>query len=493
MHSHATRLALLACLLALTACGGGSSESPPAPQPPAPAPAPEPPAPPPAATDRIEPFDPGLAAKQAPMAKPAAPALPATAQITQLTLPPLAPTPPAGVDADAGAPLQIGTGRSLTATASTERTTALLHWQDSGRGTRIAALRFVARGAQGLRLGLQVQALPADARLWFVDATGQAQLGTAAQWQALAARNTAAGMDEDSARRYWSPELAGEQATLILEIPADAPTAQVRLAVPLLSHTTVTPEQQLGLAKAAGSCEASVSCSPEFIEQGRSVARLRYVEADGRAYQCSGTLMNDMGSSGTPWLLTARHCIADQGTASTLSTDWLLRASACGASSTAAGHVQRTGGATLLYADEGSDTSFLRLNDSAPPGVVYAGSYFGSEALPGTAVSVVHHPQGDLQQLSRGTLTGYSVCNTSTNLCIAGDATSATFLAVNWQQGVVEPGSSGAGAFITLGQRRYLVGQLFGGTSSCSNPAGRDYFGRFELSFAQALHRWLKP
>ena len=133
------------------------------------------------------------------------------------------------------------------------------------------------------------------------------------------------------------------------------------------------------------------------------------------------------------------------------------------------------------------------MNDSAPPGVVYAGSYFGSEALPGTAVSVVHHPQGDLQQLSRGTLTGYSVCNTSTNLCIAGDATSATFLAVNWQQGVVEPGSSGAGAFITLGQRRYLVGQLLGGTSSCSNPAGRDYFGRFELSFAQALHRWLKP
>ena len=79
---------------------------------------------------------------------------------------------------------------------------------------------------------------------------------------------------------------------------------------------------------------------------------------------------------------------------------------------------------------------------------------------------------------------GYVLTDTSTN---------GTFLTLGWQQGVVEGGSSGSGAFITIGPRRYVVGQLFGGTSSCENPAGVDHYGRFDTSYRTAIKNWLNP
>ena len=61
------------------------------------------------------------------------------------------------------------------------------------------------------------------------------------------------------------------------------------------------------------------------------------------------------------------------------------------------------------------------------------------------------------------------------------------------QQGVVEQGSSGSAAFLTLQGKRYVVGQLFRGSSSCSNPQGTDDYGRFDVSYRSALSKWLNP
>ena len=493
MHHSLTRIPALCLLLALSGCGGGSDSPAPTPAPstapaPAAAPAPQPPAPP--APDRIEPFDPAALSKagapgSAPSVAPLAPVGPT------ITLPALATGKSAGT-APAGAPLQIGQGRALAETSTVAQTTALLQWQPGENGGQVAALRFVAAGAQGLRLGVRVLALPTGSRLYFQGSQGQAHTIDAARLHALMRRNLDGGANAATASLYWSPEVTGEQVTLVIEVPAQADVNAVRLSVPLLSHTTITSQQASQLTKAAaGSCEIDAACSADAIEQGRSVARLRFVESDGRAYQCTGTLMNDTANSGTPYVLTAHHCIADQTTASSLTTDWLLRAAACGSTSIDPAHAQRTGGATLLYTSTAADTTLVRLADSVPAGVVYAGSYFGSDTVPGTAISDVHHPEGDLQKISLGKLSGYSIC--TNNQCLSADRSTGTFYSVQWQQGVVEPGSSGSGAFITLGQRHYLIGQLYGGTSSCANPNGPDFFARFDLTYANALHQWLKP
>ena len=38
---------------------------------------------------------------------------------------------------------------------------------------------------------------------------------------------------------------------------------------------------------------------------------------------------------------------------------------------------------------------------------------------------------------------------------------------------------------------RYLVGQLFGGSSSCEARTAGDYYTRFDMSYRTALRQWL--
>mgnify|MGYP006913191452 CR=1 FL=1 len=47
--------------------------------------------------------------------------------------------------------------------------------------------------------------------------------------------------------------------------------------------------------------------------------------------------------------------------------------------------------------------------------------------------------------------------------------------------------------FLPLQGRAYVVGQLQGGSSSCDSPQGLDDYGRFDVSYRSALHRWLDP
>ena len=56
---------------------------------------------------------------------------------------------------------------------------------------------------------------------------------------------------------------------------------------------------------------------------------------------------------------------------------------------------------------------------------------------------------------------------------------------------VTEAGSSGSGLYKTIGTTNYLVGQLYGGSSSCTAPTAADAYGRFDTAFNAALSRWL--
>lgn len=486
MKASNTAWAALPLVLALAGCGGGSGSNNSTPS------TPETPVVP--SADRIEPFDPSGTAKA--QAAPAAPVHAAAGpQATRTVALGALAQPKAAAAAEPGVPLQIGTARGVQDTATVAATASLLRWQPTAHGTQVAALRFTAEGAHGVRLGVLVQALPAGAVLRFYGATdeGAVEIG-ADELRAVAERNAQGGAADDAARTYWSPDFGGPQTTLEVEIPAGAQAAAVQLAVPRLSHFTVAPAaaEEAAFAKVgeSGSCNVDVTCRPEYIDQSRSVARMIYVREDGKSYLCTGTLLNDAQSSGTPYFLSANHCISTQAVASTLTTDWFYRSASCGGSGVNPAATRLAGGATLLYASATTDVSFLRLDRPAPAGIVYAGTYFGGVQA-GQVLAGVHHPKGDLQKVSHGVVLRYSTC--SGEWCTNSDDTNGTFLTLGWQQGVVEGGSSGSGAFITIGPRRYVVGQLFGGTSSCENPAGVDHYGRFDTSYRAAIKNWLNP
>ncbi|WP_082485800.1 MULTISPECIES: trypsin-like serine peptidase [unclassified Acidovorax] len=390
---------------------------------------------------------------------------------------------------------QIGVARDVPALAKASDLSAKLRWTDTARGTRAAAFSVTSEGAKGVRLGLLVRGLPDGAVLRFYAQAGGAAAMEATGEQIMASieRNLQAGTPDEAAHTYWSPDFGGAETTVEIEIPAAAATTSVKLAIPRLSHYVVSPDeaQSQGLAKVgeSGTCEVDAMCKPEFASQSRSVVRMLFVR-DAKTYLCTGTLLNDARSSRTPYLLSANHCISSQAEASSLMTDWFYRSSACNSGSVSPSTQRRAGGATLLHSAAATDTAFMRLNDAPPAGVVYAGSYFGTLDT-GHTLAAVHHPKGDLQKFSSGILLRYSNC--SDEVCFSSNINSGSFLTMGWQQGVTEGGSSGSALFHTLGDKRYVVGQLYGGASSCQAPAGLDHYGRFDVAYRNAIKQWLNP
>jgi hypothetical protein len=396
-------------------------------------------------------------------------------------------------------PTQIGTARAVGATSTPAQLTATLNWTPSARGGRVAALRFRSPDARGVRLGMRVGRLPMGSVLrFYADGQDQAFVTSAQEVLSTIQRNLDAGDTSDAAHTYWSPDLRGDAVTLEIELaPASSPS-ELEISVPALSHIYLDAMrlgQEGPRAGDAGACLVDVGCKAgnAYDTESKSVALTSFVK-DGSAYACTGTLLNDLASSGIPYFLSARHCIATQTVASTLMTAWFYRTVSCGSTVLNPGWQLRTGGAALLYASESTDASFMRLNAAPPVGAVYAGS---SPFMPsmGSNLFSLHQPGGDVQKYSEGLLAGYASCSAfgpdGTTYCTPATESSGDLFSVQWLKGITQPGSSGGGAFATMNGKSYLVGQLRSGSSSCGVRLGADTYGRFDRAYYGGIHQWL--
>lgn len=388
---------------------------------------------------------------------------------------------------------QIGAARALGPLTTVQDTARHLAWQSTASGGLATAVGFSSEGAAGLRVGLEVHQLPPSAQVRVRPSGSVAADADTVSGQEILealARNRAAGDRGRAGRTYWLPAVAGESLTLEIELPPGVQASQVEVAVPRLTHlwwthAAVARADQLKFGE-AGSCNADASCSPDYDFEARSVARMEYVR-DGGAYLCTGTLMADVPASGTPYFLGANHCVGDQTTASTVSTYWFYRAAACNSNTLDSAATRVTGGATLLHASAVTDTAFMRLRGSPPAGTVHAGSLLAPVSV-GTALAGLHHPAGDLLKLSLGSTPSYAGCEDTR--CTLASAEAGNYLVLRWSRGTTESGSSGSAVFATVGSRRYVVGQLFAGSASCTRPDGSDYYGRFDKAYP-ALRAWL--
>ena len=419
-----------------------------------------------------------------------------------------------GTAADRPGVQTIGPARSLPQSASAQAMAALLTWQTFEGGSQVAALRFQSAGAQGLRLGIVVEQLPAAAQLRFYTPDGAVVHGVAgSEILTTIARNQQAGDTSAAARTYWSPDVGGDTVVFEIELPAGTDPATLRIAVPKLSHFRVAPQALAdALAGAASTtaassgsaaivpkagtadfCEVDTACNADYANESNAVARMLFVD-QGTSYLCTGTLLNDTASSGTPYFLSARHCIPSQTVASTLTTYWFFRAAACNGGSMDTRASTLKGGATLLATDSATDTALMRLNDAPPSGAVFAG-WDAHTPLLGQAAALLHHPNGDWQKLSLGSLQQFSSCTLSADggsfSCSGAASVSDNYLGVQWSSGATAPGSSGGALFTGASGARYLVAHLTAGSASCSVSGGMGFLGRFELAFAAGLKQWL--
>lgn len=396
---------------------------------------------------------------------------------------------------------RIGFARAVAALGEAAVLGATLRWETLPTGGQVAAFGIASPGAAGLRIGVRVESLPStamlrgyrgDDKVVAFDLPGSEILATLA-------RNRAAGDASEAGAIYWMPLLEGGDAVLEIELPPGVSPRELRLSAPVVSHLLVTPRQYADTrqSKRAASCNLDLTCYlSDWEETSKAVALMDFVE-DGSAYYCSGTLLADSAGSSTPYFLSANHCIASQTVASTLETTWFYRSASCNSSSsTYSGSQTVTGGATLLYHSATTDTSFMRLNRDAPGGTVFSGWL---PALPplSAAVTGIHHPTGDRMKISFGNVADYVACQSDASndfYCSTSAAENAQFIDVAWDRGVTEVGSSGGGLWTRYDDGHYyLIGALYGGSSSCYSGSGTDTYGRFDLAYHSALKNWLSP
>ncbi len=406
-----------------------------------------------------------------------------------------------------GKPLKTGFARDSEQTASFNKTNTVWSWIKTSTGTQLAAIQFVSTTAAGLRVGLFIDSLPDGAKLRFYnpDSTKMIEV-TGVHITETVKKNKVAGDLTDAGKTYWSPVVEGERIQIEIELPMGTDADVVQLAIPKVLHLFRDISGKLtglGNIKSVGdadTCHVDAVCQNASNQDVRkSVAKVSFVSG-GYAYTCSGTLLNDTLNSAIPYFITANHCVSNQTEASTVNTFWKFESSACNSGTLNVGYSILTGGATYLYGSSftsGSDTAFMQLAGTPPQGVVYQGWSATKPDLNISAYSL-HHPQGDLLKYTTGSMNnymtvvdaggGYFYTNVSSN------GYTSNYLNLSSTSGTTEDGSSG-GALITagtLGSGKF-IGQLLGGSASCSNPTGTTVFGRFDVAYNDALSTWLSP
>ena len=235
----------------------------------------------------------------------------------------------------------------------------------------------------------------------------------------------------------------------------------------------------------SGACNINVNC-PEGADwqvEKRSVALI----VEGGSAVCSGALVNNTAQDGTPYFLTANHCLGGS------TANWVFyfnhESVTCGGSSGPTN--QSISGAVLRASNAASDFALLQLNSTPPASynVYYAGWDHSDNPAANTSAVGIHHPSGDVKK----------ICfeNEPPTQNVNGGA--QTWYIAEWEDGVTEGGSSGSPLF---NQNKRIIGQLYGGFAACAgsvNNGEADWYGRFGVSWdngstnSTRLSNWLDP
>lgn len=335
-------------------------------------------------------------------------------------------------------PLQNGFARSLP---SPVRMLASAVSSAVPAGSRVWGTRVRVAGAWRLRLHLERVNLPAGTRLW-VWGAGEAPRPFGLELL---------GPDGD----LWTPSAGGEELFLEIALPAGEAEARVEIREvgELFRLGSLLP-----VFEPLGECIEDASCigtgTFDAVAAARkAVAHLEF-EDDGDFFICSGGLLNDAQSSGTPYLLTANHCFSNQAAASSLEAFWDFRTVSCNGAIPNLGSLPRSNGATLLATGASSDFTFVRLH-SVPGGRAFLGWTTNAPAN-GTVLHRLSHPAPDFDAFPQS----YSRTTVSTSTSTCGGAPRPRYLYALPSLGGTFGGSSGSPVMIQGG---FVVGQLSGG------------------------------
>ncbi len=346
-------------------------------------------------------------------------------------------------------------------------------------GDKLVRFGIQSKGALSLNLTFSKFKLPEGGKLFIYNADQTMVIGAFTDF------------NNQKDGQFATMLLKGDEITLEYFEPAEV-NFKTELTVGIVTHGY---KDVFGYAKAfgsSGSCETNVNCpvAADWQCEKRSVVMLLVNNGSGL---CSGALVNNTKQDKAPLVLTANHCYDPAQSVSTWVFYFNWESATCANPSSSPPKSQTMTGATLKANSGGSDFALVQINNPVPD--AFNASYAGWSRA-GTTVSsafAIHHPSGDIKKFSIAA--GGTVGSATVNL---GHGPADCWQTAQWTLGVTEPGSSGSPLF---DPQHRIVGQLYGGPSSCTASAANkfDYYGKFHVSWtgggssATRLQDWLDP
>lgn len=365
-----------------------------------------------------------------------------------------------------GEPVAVRIGNGVAAMAANGA-------QPFARGIVTTTARGVVWGASfrvanawRLRLHLQDVVLPDGATLW-VYSDSEAPIAFGKEL-----------VDTDGS--LWTPSIGGGVVHLEIETPHGTEASfQVNELLELIGADPVPNDLPTCLVDATCVNASTLNVVDSYR---RAVAQLQYVK-NGQGFVCSGALLNDRNSTGTPYLLTANHCFSTTASATSLEAYWDYKTSICNGVVPPFASLQRSNGSSLLATNANSDFTFVRLN-SIPSNRVMLGWDPSASAVPqGTVIHRISFPFPDTFLAPASQQYSSRIVNTSSSSCSI--LPRPRFLYAITGPGGQYGGSSGAPAILAGG---YAIGQLYGacGPAPSDGCDARNYSvdGAFSTTYA---------
>ncbi len=359
-------------------------------------------------------------------------------------------------------------------------------WTTLPNGDRIWQLHVKSKNAISLNFIFQDMFLPDGATIYIHKPDHSGYLGAYTS------------INNNDEKILGTDLISGEQAIIEYYEPY-AVTGQGTLIVTDIVHgyrdVSIHENEVMKALNDSGDCNRDVRCltdpEPLWVNESHSVAMI-VVNGNG---SCTGTLVNNTAQDGTPYFLTANHCLGNPATWA-FRFHWISPNPVCATTANSTNTpsptaFQTANGAILRASNAGSDFALVEITNltlatAQTWGLFYAGWDHTGDPVP-SAISI-HHPSGDIMKYARE--------NNALTQVVSGGA--QCWNIANWDEGVTEPGSSGSGLW---DMNHRLIGQLYGGAAACQGTNDNnqyDVYGRFDVSWdgasaATRLRDWLDP
>jgi hypothetical protein len=368
-------------------------------------------------------------------------------------------------------------------------------WETLPNGDRIWRLRIVSPGAHSLNFLYDKFLLPEGALFFIyndvqVDKNKDNLIGAfSSEHSSLGAYSTDLLKGSTAILEYYEPRSMRGKGVIRLSSVIHG----YRNAFAYLKELSTTASKSNSQGElAAVSCHLDINSAAganyQTVKRGVAV-----VLAGNGTSICSGSLVNNTGTSYRPYFLTALHCV-DGGDGVLNSSEiqslqsWLFKFNY---ESGGMQPITYGGGCNVRAGVSGSDGLLVELNQRVSSSL-YMNGWSASSVTPSTPLASIHHPTGDLKKIS--------ISNSAPTSTVYQPSPyyPAQSWGVSWDfsngvntGGKSEFGSSGGPLF---NSQMRIVGQCYGGNSS-SIPCGLPqvvYFGKFDIGWL-AFQTWLSP